>query len=69
MTGEAMGQRVGPRDEDVLPPGWSAGRDEDGQLWVISPAGRAYDRLPAGYEPADIAIFDALLDELGEAAR
>jgi hypothetical protein len=46
-------------DPNELPDGWTLS-----DRGPVSPSGRLYDVIPQGYELADLAIFDAIIDEL-----
>ena len=46
-------------DPNELPPGWWMS-----ERGPVTPHGRVYDFIPQGYELADMAIFDAILDEM-----
>lgn len=50
-------------ERDTLPPGWSMS-----ERGPVSPSGRVYDSIPAGYEIADLGIFDEMLTRLSAAA-
>jgi hypothetical protein len=64
MSDEDARDRIGPRDEDILPPGWRLA-EKDGRTVVVSPKGRWYVTLPAGYPAADMQVFEDTLEAMG----